>query len=85
MRKTAIALLGALFLARLLAAGPPAAKPRARDLGVPFEGTPGPANAITDVAGVEVGHATIVSCTCTIASATSSGATAYPTRQPVIA
>src|SRR6202790_4027182 len=32
---------------------------RARDLGVPFEGTPGPLNAITDVAGVEVGHATI--------------------------
>jgi len=25
---------------------------RARDLGVPFEGTPGPLNAITDVAGV---------------------------------
>ena len=33
---------------------------RARDLGVPFEGTPGANNAITDVAGVEVGHATIV-------------------------
>jgi len=29
---------------------------RARDLGIPFEGTPGPLNAITDVAGVEVGH-----------------------------
>ncbi|MGH7149351.1 MAG: P1 family peptidase, partial [Planctomycetota bacterium] len=36
-------------------------KPRARDLGVPFDGTPGPLNAITDVAGVEVGHSTIVS------------------------
>ena len=35
-------------------------KPRARDLGVPFEGTPGPLNAITDVRGVEVGVATIV-------------------------
>ena len=35
-------------------------KPRARDLGVPFEGTPGALNAITDVDGVEVGHATIV-------------------------
>lgn len=35
-------------------------KPRARDLGVPFEGTPGPLNAITDVKGVEVGHSTIV-------------------------
>lgn len=33
---------------------------RARDLGVPFQGTPGPLNAITDVAGVEVGHKTIV-------------------------
>lgn len=33
---------------------------RARDLGIPFEGTPGPLNAITDVRGVEVGHATIV-------------------------
>ena len=37
-----------------------AQKPRARDLGVPFEGTPGRLNAITDVDGVEVGHATIV-------------------------
>jgi D-aminopeptidase len=35
-------------------------KPRARDLGVPFDGMPGPLNAITDVAGVEVGHATII-------------------------
>lgn len=35
-------------------------KPRARDLGVPFEGTPGSRNAITDVAGVEVGHRTII-------------------------
>jgi len=33
---------------------------RARDLGVPFDGTPGPLNAITDVAGVEVGHKTII-------------------------
>jgi D-aminopeptidase len=36
-------------------------KPRARDLGVPFDGTPGPLNAITDVAGVTVGHATLIS------------------------
>jgi D-aminopeptidase len=36
-------------------------KPRARDLGVPFDGTPGPNNAITDVKGVEVGHATLIS------------------------
>jgi L-aminopeptidase/D-esterase-like protein len=36
-----------------------AKKPRARDLGVPFDGTPGLENAITDVRGVEVGHATL--------------------------
>src|ERR1700754_3873605 len=36
-----------------------AAEPRARDLGVPFDGAPGPLNAITDVAGVEVGHCTL--------------------------
>jgi len=35
-------------------------RPRARDLGVPFDGTPGPLNGITDVAGVTVGHATII-------------------------
>ena len=34
--------------------------PRARDLGVPFEGMPGSLNAITDVAGVLVGHETII-------------------------
>ena len=39
----------------------PAAKPRARDLGVPFDGTPGPLNAITDVSGVAVGHITLIS------------------------
>src|SRR6267378_1973782 len=38
-----------------------AAKPRARDLGVPFDGTPGPFNAITDVSGVLVGHTTLIS------------------------
>jgi len=36
-------------------------KPRARDVGVPFDGEPGPLNAITDVKGVEVGHSTIIS------------------------
>jgi D-aminopeptidase len=36
-------------------------KPRARDLGIPFDGTPGPNNAITDVKGVEVGHSTLIS------------------------
>jgi D-aminopeptidase len=38
-------------------------KPRARDLGIPFEGTPGTYNAITDVAGVEVGLTTLISGT----------------------
>ena len=33
---------------------------RARDLGIPFDGTPGPLNAITDVAGVEVGYTTLI-------------------------
>jgi D-aminopeptidase len=39
----------------------PASKSRARDLGVPFDGTPGPFNAITDVSGVAVGHTTLIS------------------------
>ena len=33
---------------------------RARDLGIPFEGQTGALNAITDVAGVEVGHVTLI-------------------------
>src|SRR5258707_8209617 len=37
------------------------ARPSARELGIPFEGTPGPLNAITDVVGVEVGHVTLIS------------------------
>ena len=35
--------------------------PRARDLGIPFEGVPGSLNAIIDVQGVEVGHTTLIS------------------------
>jgi L-aminopeptidase/D-esterase-like protein len=35
-------------------------KARARDLGIPFDGEPGPKNAITDVAGVEVGFTTLI-------------------------
>ena len=35
-------------------------RPRARELGISFDGTPGPSNAITDVRGVEVGHVTVV-------------------------
>jgi len=52
---------GMLLLVCSLQAAIAQTKPRARDLGVPFEGTPGPLNAITDVKGVEVGHTTLIS------------------------
>ena len=38
----------------------PAGRPRARALGIPFDGAPGEHNAITDVPGVEVGYATLI-------------------------
>ena len=41
-------------------AATPSGKPRARSLGIPFDGTPGPWNAITDVPGVEVGYTTLI-------------------------
>jgi L-aminopeptidase/D-esterase-like protein len=44
----------------LLAAPATAQRPRARDLGIPFDGVPGPHNAITDVAGVEVGQVSLI-------------------------
>lgn len=55
-----------LFLCAILAGLPQGAaaqagKPRARQWGIPFDGTPGKYNAITDVAGVEVGHVTLIS------------------------
>lgn len=50
-----------LFVSLALTSDAPMSAPRARDLGVPFDGTPGPLNAITDVKGVEVGHSTIIS------------------------
>ena len=53
MRLLALALLTVTALAQ--------EKPRARELGVPFTGQPGRWNAITDVSGVEVGHATVIS------------------------
>jgi D-aminopeptidase len=58
-----VSILLVVFAAFAAAAddGPTAAtRPRARDLGIPFDGTPGPLNAITDVAGVLVGHATVI-------------------------
>ncbi|HSA94905.1 MAG TPA: P1 family peptidase [Acidobacteriota bacterium] len=51
--------LGTVFLCATLTAGQ--TKPRARDLGIPFDGAPGLHNAITDVAGVEVGLTTLIS------------------------
>ena len=36
------------------------AKPRARDLGLDFPGTPGPNNALTDIPGVLVGYSTLI-------------------------
>lgn len=56
----AVALAAMLAVAAGIAAVPAQSRPRARALGVPFHGTPGPLDAITDVAGVEVGHTTIV-------------------------
>jgi D-aminopeptidase len=38
----------------------PSGKPRARAIGIPFDGQPGALNAITDVAGVEVGYQTLI-------------------------
>jgi L-aminopeptidase/D-esterase-like protein len=49
----------AFALSLAMALGAEAQKPRARALGVPFNGAPGPLNAITDVDGVEVGHVTL--------------------------
>ena len=64
MRSTLVSLL--LLPGLLLAREPQSPAPvkpavRARDLGVPFDGTPGKLNAITDVAGVEVGYTTLIS------------------------
>src|SRR4051794_22129335 len=53
--------LAAVSLLLLSWAAQAQTKPRARDLGIPFDGTPGPLNAITDVKGVEVGHTTLIS------------------------
>jgi D-aminopeptidase len=59
-----IALIAVLLLSSLAGAADKGAdvraRPRARDLGVPFDGTPGALNAITDVDGVLVGHTTLI-------------------------
>ena len=57
-----MALPGAICKARESQSTPPSTQVvRARDLGIPFDGKPGKLNAITDVAGVEVGFTTLVS------------------------
>jgi D-aminopeptidase len=64
MTKTTLVYYSARTLLLLLIASALAftqTKARARDLGVPFDGQPGPLNAITDIKGVEVGHTTLIS------------------------
>ncbi len=58
---SALILTCAILIAPGFAQEKSKAKPRARDLGVPFDGTPGPLNAITDVGRVTVGHTTLIS------------------------
>ena len=55
IKKTAIIFIGLLSCYQVYSQ-----KPRARDLGIPFVGTPGAFNAITDVQGVEIGYSTII-------------------------
>jgi len=59
-KRTGLAVVSMMGLLGMAAPAPATTKPRARDLGVPFEGAPGAWNAITDVKGVEVGHSTII-------------------------
>jgi D-aminopeptidase len=61
LRALAVLLFSLSAISSAAAQDTPTAKPRARDLGVPFDGTPGPLNAITDVSGVTVGHTTLIS------------------------
>jgi L-aminopeptidase/D-esterase-like protein len=65
VRNLPVPLLAASILAGAAGAMPSVAlaadPPRARDLGIPFAGSPGAINAITDVAGVEVGQVTLIS------------------------
>lgn len=49
-----------IFLVILICSQSFGQKPRARDLGVPFDGKTGKLNAITDVKGIEVGDATLI-------------------------
>jgi len=62
-RRSGSLVIGLLLLGGAVAEQPGNAHPqqRARDLGIPFDGTPGALNAITDVKGVEVGYKTLIS------------------------
>ncbi len=71
IRNLRLVLLSVLAIVLDCSARPPVSPPpriesppglvRARDLGIPFDGTPGKLNTITDVAGVEVGYTTLIS------------------------
>ncbi len=54
-------LLAVLAVLLAFSSASAADKPRARTLGIPFDGTPGPLDAITDVAGLAVGYTTLIS------------------------
>ena len=61
MTLSVLVLLLASLAGGIASAADTAPRPRARDLGVPFDGTPGPLNAITDLDGVLVGHTSLIS------------------------
>jgi len=61
MRLTFLISLGLISVSGLAVDATAQTKARARDLGIPFDGTPGPFNAITDVSGIEVGQVTLIS------------------------
>ena len=54
-------IINSMLLLLFLQLSSHAQKPRARDIGIPFDGVTGKYNAITDVKGVEVGYSTIIS------------------------
>ena len=60
MRVVRASLAALALLLQLASTGRAQDQPRAQQLGIPLDGTPGPLDAITDVAGVTVGHSTII-------------------------
>ncbi len=61
MTRFVLIFLAVIYAAACCSISSAQSEPRARALGVPFEGTPGPLDAITDVKGVEVGYRTMIS------------------------